>query len=120
MRKNGLKKMNHLIYFKDVTTLQLDIKKCIGCGMCTQVCPHEVFAVNSKKAGIINKDACMECGACQMNCPTAAISVNVGVGCAAAVINSALGLNSSNCCCNIESPDSPPDCGSVSSKTSCC
>ncbi len=104
--------MNNFIYLKDVTTLMLDQDKCIGCGMCTQVCPHEVFAINSTKAEIINKDACMECGACKMNCPVSAISVDAGVGCAAAVINTALGLKSSGgCCCVIESPDSLAECG---------
>jgi ferredoxin len=32
----------------------------------------------------------MECGACQVNCPTNAISVESGVGCAAAMILAAL------------------------------
>jgi ferredoxin len=32
----------------------------------------------------------MECGACQLNCPTGAIAVDSGVGCAAAMIASAL------------------------------
>jgi len=32
----------------------------------------------------------MECGACATNCPTEAITVQSGVGCAAALINTAL------------------------------
>jgi hypothetical protein len=32
--------------------------------------------------------------------------VSAGVGCAAAVINAALGRNSSSCCCIIEQPES--------------
>jgi ferredoxin len=31
---------------------------------------------------------CMECGACATNCPASAITVDAGVGCAAAVIYS--------------------------------
>ncbi len=112
------------MYLKDVTTLKLDPEKCIGCGMCVEVCPHEVFAINSRKAEIINRDACMECGACRMNCPADAIRVDAGVGCAAAVINTALGIQTNSCCCVIESPDSPPDfpkdCGETSQKTGCC
>ena len=41
----------------------------------------------------------MECGACSLNCPAAAIAVQSGVGCAAAVINSMLGKNGGECCC---------------------
>ncbi|MBS4031959.1 MAG: 4Fe-4S binding protein [Clostridiales bacterium] len=69
-----------LVYLKDVTTLTLHPEKCIGCELCTQVCPHLVFTMENKKARIANKEACMECGACATNCPAAAISVHSGVG----------------------------------------
>jgi Fe-S-cluster-containing hydrogenase component 2 len=36
--------MGRFIYLKDVVTLALDEEKCIGCGMCSAVCPHTVFA----------------------------------------------------------------------------
>ena len=73
-------------YLKNVTTLSLSAEKCIGCGMCVEVCPHGVFDIADKKARIAQKDLCMECGACALNCPTNAITVNAGVGCAAAII----------------------------------
>jgi ferredoxin len=56
--------MNHLTYLKDVVTLKLDQEKCTGCGMCLEVCPHEVFKMNTRHVEIQNRDACMECGAC--------------------------------------------------------
>jgi Fe-S-cluster-containing hydrogenase component 2 len=37
-------------YLKNVATLRLSAEKCIGCGRCTEVCPHRVFSVNEKKA----------------------------------------------------------------------
>lgn len=95
--------MNRFVYLKDATTLQLDVGKCVGCGMCTTVCPHDVLALADGRARIEDRDACMECGACAQNCPTQAISVETGVGCASAVINSLLGRKSSSCCCVIES-----------------
>ena len=94
--------MGRLIYLKDVITLALEEEKCVGCGMCTIVCPHAVMAMDNRHARIQNRDACMECGACAQNCPTEAVTVQSGVGCAAAVINAALGRNSSSCCCVIE------------------
>ena len=90
-----------MVYLKDVVTLKLDRKICSGCGMCMVVCPHAVFGTNGGRVHIENKDNCMECGACSMNCPTGALSVQSGVGCAAAVINSALGREGA-CCCVIE------------------
>ena len=75
-------------YLSNVTTLALNTEKCIGCGRCTEVCPHGVFEIADKKALIVDKDACMECGACALNCPSNALSVNASVGCAAAIIMS--------------------------------
>ena len=72
-------------YLKNVSTLKLDSMKCIGCGMCVSVCPHNVFHIEEKKVIISDADRCMECGACKVNCPVEAISVNYGVGCAQAV-----------------------------------
>jgi NAD-dependent dihydropyrimidine dehydrogenase PreA subunit len=83
-------------YLKNVVTLELDGDKCSGCGMCMEVCPHNVFALENRKALIRDKDACMECGACAVNCPAAAVSVQAGVGCAYAVLSSKSG---GECCC---------------------
>jgi NAD-dependent dihydropyrimidine dehydrogenase PreA subunit len=74
------------MYLKDVTTLVLDIEKCVGCGMCAEVCPHGVFVISKGKARIAERDLCMECGACALNCPANALAVNAGVGCASAII----------------------------------
>jgi NAD-dependent dihydropyrimidine dehydrogenase PreA subunit len=94
--------MGTLVYLGNVVTLALDENKCVGCGLCGIVCPHNVFMINNGYAEIMDRDACMECGACAMNCPTEAGTVEAGVGCAAAVINTVLGRDSSSCCCVIE------------------
>ena len=80
-------------------TLVLNQEICIGCSMCAMVCPHAVFSMNDHKALIVNYEACMECGACRLNCPVGAISVHSGVGCASAMIRSALTGKKVSCDC---------------------
>jgi NAD-dependent dihydropyrimidine dehydrogenase PreA subunit len=100
-----------MIYLPDVTTLRLEEEKCVGCGMCLTVCPHEVFVRDNGKVHVRDRDACMECGACSRNCPAEAIYVKSGVGCAAAVINAALGRKKASCCCVEEEKDVGTDSG---------
>jgi NAD-dependent dihydropyrimidine dehydrogenase PreA subunit len=71
-------------------TLEYDPALCTGCGLCPEVCPHAVFAMDGKRAILRNPEPCMECGACMLNCPTGAITVDSGVGCAASMIWAAL------------------------------
>lgn len=88
-----------MIYLKNVATLRLDSAKCTGCGMCALVCPHRVFNMNNRKSIITDIDKCMECGACELNCRDNAITVNKGVGCAAAVISSYVNKSEPACSC---------------------
>jgi len=91
-----------LRYLPNVVTLRLEAEKCNGCRMCVMVCPHAVFAVENRKASIIDRDACMECGACVMNCPEGALSVNSGVGCAAGIIQGAIRGSEATCDCGTD------------------
>lgn len=84
-------------------TLKFNPELCNGCGMCTKVCPHGVFALTGKSAVLVRPEACMECGACQLNCPTGAITVDSGVGCAYAMMRAALkGSKEVTCGCDTE------------------
>jgi len=92
-----------LAYLKDVVTLSLDPEKCIGCGKCTEVCPHRVFTLEDHKARIANKDRCIECGACALNCPAGALDVDPGVGCAAAIVKGWITGEEPSCDCSGDS-----------------
>ncbi|WP_446424961.1 4Fe-4S binding protein [Mailhella sp.] len=56
----------------------VDIKRCVGCGKCIQVCPYqaieEVDVRGQKKARVI-ETVCQGCGVCTATCPQGAIQV---------------------------------------------
>lgn len=84
-------------YLHNVAKLEFFPEQCAGCGACVAVCPHRVWGLQDGLPRIKEKDACMECGACAKNCPTQAISVQAGVGCAAAIIWGWLTGNEPSC-----------------------
>ena len=74
-------------YIEEAVTIELDAEKCTGCRRCLEVCPHRVFGIEEGVAYFADRGACIECGACERNCASGAITVDAGVGCAAAIIN---------------------------------
>lgn len=91
--------MDTQIYLKNVTSLKYDSSLCIGCRLCIEVCPHNVFRMTDRKAEIVRLDKCMECGACVLNCVPGALTVKQGVGCASAVIYGFLRGTEPSCDC---------------------
>lgn len=89
-------------YLADVTTLRYEPGLCTGCGRCVDVCPHGVFALAGRCAALVGRDRCMECGACQRNCAAGAITVQAGVGCAAALTKAALRGGSADPSCGCD------------------
>lgn len=87
-------------YLANVSSLEFFPDKCTGCGRCVEVCPHAVFVMNGKKAEVSDRDLCMECGACARNCAFGAITVDAGVGCAAAIINGIITGGEPSCGCS--------------------
>ncbi len=54
----------------------VDVKKCIGCGFCEQVCNYDAVHVVETEDGLkaqVNVDKCYGCGLCTSICPTRAI-----------------------------------------------
>jgi len=95
----ALRAMSPLRYIDDVVSLQLEVARCNGCGLCVAVCPRAVFAIADGRAALADRDACMECGACALNCVPGAISVDPGVGCAQAIIHGWLTGGDPSCDC---------------------
>ena len=110
-----------------INTLQYDQSLCVGCGMCAAVCPHGVFEMNGRTALLVRYEACMECGACALNCPVGAITVDSGVGCAAAMIHAALTGGEVSCggdggaaCCGAAVESNCCDEPRAASASACC
>jgi len=103
MEENLLMRLPQQVDVKKAkNTLMLMPHRCSGCGRCVEVCPHGVFAIQERKARMVNANDCMECGACQLNCPAGAITIDSGVGCAGSTIRAAFRgekLDSANCTC---------------------
>lgn len=62
-------------------TLQVDVKTCLGCGLCEKACnvkALEMIAVENGKKGKMVRvlgDNCLGCGACISSCPSGSLSL---------------------------------------------
>ncbi len=93
------------IYLKNVATIKQNKDNCTNCEICIDVCPREVFTIKNKEVILSNKDKCIECGACVTNCQYGALSVNSGVGCAAAILNGIIKNQEPSCGCAADNSD---------------
>ena len=92
--------MPKLKYIRNVVTLQLDQQRCIGCGMCVNVCPHAVFEMVGKKSPNRQPRWLHGVRRVRQNCPTTAILVHAGVGCVMAIIKGAIRGTEPTCECS--------------------
>jgi formate hydrogenlyase subunit 6/NADH:ubiquinone oxidoreductase subunit I len=56
----------------------LDTEKCVGCGMCSRVCPNDAIRMvefEDKKCPEIDLGKCCFCALCAENCPTNALEM---------------------------------------------
>jgi 2-oxoacid:acceptor oxidoreductase delta subunit (pyruvate/2-ketoisovalerate family) len=57
-----------------------DHKTCIGCSLCSKVCPEGCITMNMTKVGLkpeTDYDYCKGCGLCAAECPVKAIKMSL-------------------------------------------
>ena len=59
--------------------LTIDENKCVGCGLCKEVCIRDNIEIIDNKAVDVESN-CFDCGQCSTLCPTNAITINVYEG----------------------------------------
>lgn len=54
-----------------------NINNCIGCQMCVNICPMDVFRFNTdvKKSVIAYPENCQSCGQCFVHCPGHSLTI---------------------------------------------
>ena len=55
---------------------EVDDKTCIGCGVCTKLCPYNAISKNELDVAVVNKLMCKGCGVCGASCPENAITIH--------------------------------------------
>jgi NAD-dependent dihydropyrimidine dehydrogenase PreA subunit len=53
----------------------LDALRCNGCGLCVQVCPQMILALNQSVMQVRDEARCMGCFGCEDECPSGAVRV---------------------------------------------
>lgn len=51
-----------------------DPEKCMGCGLCVEICPVGAISLENGSA-VVDEGACTACGLCVAQCPNGAISM---------------------------------------------
>jgi len=54
---------------------KIDQIKCIGCGICEEMCPNEAIEIVDGAATLARDDDCEDCGVCAEFCEQEAIIV---------------------------------------------
>ena len=53
----------------DLNVPVIDAKKCVLCGLCVEICPENVLAIEADALVYANPDSCTMCAACESICP---------------------------------------------------
>jgi ferredoxin len=84
------------------SNIQLDVDKCVLCGLCVDVCPFDLISMvpaadfDAGAVGtalLLDEEMCIRCGLCIERCPTDALSMSTWVGVGALPMPQLAGVN---------------------------
>lgn len=55
--------------------IEVDLRKCIGCSECVDICPMEVFELQDNKSVPVKAEECIGCESCVRSCEQEAITI---------------------------------------------
>lgn len=63
---------NALDISEDLSVHSIDLRKCMGCGLCKTVCPVDCISMEENELGFwypkVNPERCIQCGLCSRSC----------------------------------------------------
>ena len=60
---------------KDLMEYVINPDTCVGCTLCSRVCPVDAISGDKKQPHVIDTVVCIKCGACMEKCKFNAISI---------------------------------------------
>jgi heterodisulfide reductase subunit A len=66
----------HNKYYAEATISHVNEDLCVGCGLCSSLCPYEAIEIHSedgKRKSTVNEALCKGCGTCVASCPSGAM-----------------------------------------------
>jgi len=64
-------------YYAEATISSVNEEICVGCGMCSALCPYRAISIqekDGKRVSSVNEALCKGCGTCAVACPSGAMT----------------------------------------------
>ncbi|MBN1356373.1 4Fe-4S binding protein [bacterium] len=60
---------------RKIKEIRIKTEWCKGCGICVDICPKQVLAMDYMTPVVVSLGSCIACGLCEINCPDFCLEV---------------------------------------------